>query len=133
MTQRYAKDPVNDSSPDLCFPISARLLTSADFKAVFDQATVKSGSRNFLLLSRKNGEDCARVGLVVAKKRARRAVDRNRVKRVARESFRLRRAQMPALDIVVLLRGNLHDPAPNTLRSELDELWDKLLAKWNQA
>ena len=42
-----------------------------------------------------------RLGLIVAKKVLRRAVDRNRAKRVIRESFR--RQSLPALDVVVRL------------------------------
>ena len=44
-----------------------------------------------------------RLGIVVAKRVLRRAVDRNRVRRVIRESFRLARRRLPGLDIVVLV------------------------------
>ena len=40
------------------------------------------------------------MGLIVAKKVLRRAVDRNRAKRAIRESFRLRKG-LPPLDVVV--------------------------------
>ena len=43
----------------------------------------------------------ARLGLIVPKRVFRRAVDRNRVKRTLREEFRLRRAALPAMDVVV--------------------------------
>ena len=52
---------------------------------------------------RPEGNTEARLGLVVAKKLLKRAVDRNRVKRVVREQFRLRRSALPAVDLVVRL------------------------------
>ncbi len=45
----------------------------------------------------------ARLGLVVGKKLLKRSVDRNRLKRIVREQFRLRRANLPACDLVVRL------------------------------
>ncbi len=45
----------------------------------------------------------ARLGVVVAKKLLKRAVDRNRVKRVVREQFRLHRGNLPGVDMVVRL------------------------------
>ena len=45
----------------------------------------------------------ARLGLVVGKKQLKRAIDRNRVKRIIREQFRLARASLPAVDLVVRL------------------------------
>ncbi len=52
---------------------------------------------------RPEGNTEARLGLVVGKKQLKRAVDRNRVKRVVREQFRLRRPSLPAVDLVVRL------------------------------
>ena len=47
----------------------------------------------------------ARLGLIVGKRAVRRAHERNTLKRVAREAFRIARGQLPALDVVVQLRG----------------------------
>ena len=47
----------------------------------------------------------ARLGLVIGKRAVRRAVDRNRAKRVLRETFRTRRLELPWVDIVVQLTG----------------------------
>ncbi len=52
---------------------------------------------------RPEGNTEARLGLVVAKKLLKRAVDRNKVKRVVREQFRLRLAGLPPVDLVVRL------------------------------
>lgn len=64
-----------------------------------------------------------RLGLVVAKKRARRAVDRNLVKRLCRERFRQQRTQLPPMDIVI----QLAQFAPRqALADDLAHLFDKL-------
>jgi len=56
-----------------------------------------------VIASPANGAD-ARLGLAVSRKVSRSAVQRNRIKRVVRESFRKLGAQMPAIDIVVIAR-----------------------------
>ena len=45
--------------------------------------------------------------VIVSKKNARRAVDRNRIKRIIREQFRLHQFILPAVDLVVLARPGL--------------------------
>ncbi|WP_111657823.1 ribonuclease P protein component [Isoalcanivorax indicus] len=115
------------------FPRSLRLLTPSDFQRVFNQTGLKTGGKHLLFLARENGLEQPRLGLVIARKRVRRAVDRALIKRHLRESFRLRQAALAGLDVVVLLRANLRDPDPRTLRPEIDALWDKLLAKREQA
>jgi len=49
----------------------------------------------------------ARLGLAVAKKCAKRAVDRNRLKRLARESFRQHKQSLAGFDIVLLVLKSL--------------------------
>lgn len=43
----------------------------------------------------------ARLGMVVAKRQFKRAVDRNRMRRIIRETFRLSSPELPPLDVVV--------------------------------
>lgn len=56
------------------------------------------------MFAQPNGSTLARLGMVTAKKVAPRAVDRNRVKRIVREVFRLWRPRLSGLDVVVRLR-----------------------------
>ena len=53
---------------------------------------------------------------------------RNRIKRIARESFREIRAELPAIDILLIAResADAHDNA--TLRADLKTLWRRLAA-----
>ncbi len=68
----------------------------------------------------------ARLGLVVAKRKVRLAHDRNRIKRLVRESFRLRRAQLPSMDMVVLAKHGADRVGSGELTAELSMLWTQL-------
>lgn len=58
---------------------------------------------------RANNLDCARLALVVPKRHAPRAVDRNRIRRIVREVFRLNQRQLAGRDFVVRLAAPLGD------------------------
>ena len=75
---------------------------------------------------RAEGMTSARLGLVVGKKLLKRAVDRNRLKRIIRERFRLCRGGLPAVDLVVRLAAK---PVPfdsKALAEDFLALLDKL-------
>lgn len=54
-------------------------------------------------MARPNECGYPRLGMIVAKRLLKRAVDRNRVKRCVRETFRGVRAELPACDFVIRL------------------------------
>ena len=106
-----------------------RLLSPADFKSVFDGAQHKVSCRYILMLAIKQQTPQTRLGMVVAKKNVSKSVERNRIKRLIRESFRHARLQLPGLDIVVLIRKGL-DNLPNfVISSKIDALWKDLHTK----
>lgn len=109
-----------------------RLLTAKAFTPVFNDPTHKLSDRSFLILARESHpESAARLGLVVAKKNLKRAVDRNRFKRLVRERFRHMQHQLSGLDIVILARRG----SEPLLYGELDDhLLRQLtkLAKFNE-
>lgn len=117
-------------SSEFGFAKSQRLLNAAAFKAVFDQVDHKVSNARILLLTRNNGLSHPRIGLVIAKKNVRLSVQRNRVKRIIRESFRLHQHQLPAVDIIVLARKGIDEPANNGLHQELEKLWLRLSDKY---
>lgn len=57
------------------------------------------------LITLPNDVGFARLGLVVPKRSVRGAVQRNTLRRWAREAFRLRQRRLPAIDIVLRVHG----------------------------
>lgn len=93
---------------NLCFQRELRLVTPHHYKFVFD-SPVKAASPNLTILARANSLDHMRLGLVVPKKVLSHAVDRNRVKRLARAFFRLNQHNLPCLDYVFIAKGKIGD------------------------
>lgn len=124
---------------DLCFGKQHRLLTPREFKAVFDGAVFKASHRSLLLLAIPCAEVAllpespARLGLVVAKKHARLAVERNRLKRLLRESFRHHKMELAGLDIVVLVKPGLWQMDNRAIRTVIEEQWARLLKQRRKA
>ena len=85
----------------------------------------RSSDRFFTVLARSSGGTRARLGLTVPRRTAKRAVDRNRIKRLARESFRQQLA-LPPWDFVVLARAGADRAARNLLRASLDKHLEQL-------
>ena len=105
------------------FSKTSRLLSAADFKAVFTKAQFKVSCRYFLILAIKNDSLKPRLGLVIAKKNVPTAMHRNRIKRLIRESFRLNPGLVERLDLVVLARKD----ADKLYNSLIFEKLEKLL------
>ena len=90
---------------------------------------VRVSSKHFLILARGKSLPTARLGIIVAKKNVKLAVQRNRVKRLLRESFRLRKSSLPNLDLVVLAKKGIDRLDNPDCASELQYLWNKLSRK----
>lgn len=84
-------------------PRRARLLRREQYNAAL--ASGAAGvRRHFTLFARPNGLSQARIGIITSKRVAPRAVDRNRAKRLVRETFRQLRHRLGGMDVVVELR-----------------------------
>lgn len=114
------------------FTKQQRLLKPAEFKAVFDNAPFRASHQFILMLSRPNATDTARLGLVIAKKNIRLAVDRNRVKRLIRESFRQHQQHLCGLDVIVLARRGLAELDNEQIFKLLAKQWLRLARKKSQ-
>ena len=78
------------------------------------------------VLAASNSLDMPRLGLVIGKRVAPRAVDRNRVRRLVRESFRLHAAMLPALDVVVMQKQRAIPGQPTLVSELLENVWRRL-------
>jgi len=99
-----------------------RLVKAQDYQLVFEQPG-KSTDSYFTVLARNNERNFARLGLAIAKKRVKRAVERNRIKRLIRESFRHHHSSLPGLDYVVLTKNGVEQVNNHTLLSSLAKHW----------
>lgn len=119
------------ANTSLSYPKSARLITSADFSHVFDKQVARSVDDVFILLAAPSAENRPRVGLAIAKKRAKRAVDRNKLKRIIRESWRLNCQHYGNLDVVVMIKPGAHKNDNQVLRDKLARHWTRLERRAN--
>lgn len=103
-----------------------RLLTPRQFKAVFDSPSGKEPGRNVLLLARENDLQHPRLGLVIGKKSVKLSVERNRIKRQIRETFRHHQLELAGWDIVIIARKGLADLDNPELAKQFAKLWKRL-------
>ncbi|MBJ7554873.1 ribonuclease P protein component [Marinomonas spartinae] len=114
---------------EYCFPRHVRLLNAEDYQSVFNDTSSKVFAGEFLLLARKREDDQARLGLIVAKKTDKRAVGRNRIKRLVRDSFRHNQTLLAGMDIIFLSRQGIKELDNPTLHKRLAKAWDQLAKK----
>ena len=120
------------------FSRSKRLLNSRDFQTVFDGAQYKIGHSHLLLAGDTKFPQPPSSGLGYRqKKNVRRAVGRNRIKRVARECFRLNQQQIGPLDIILLARRGIaeldHNQLHRLVKESLRRLSKKVSAEQKKA
>ena len=75
---------------------------------------------------RDNQFDYPRLGLIVSSRVARRAVVRNRIKRIVRESFRMQQVKIKGWDVVVIARPGVVKQSNQALFASLEGHWKKL-------
>ena len=99
-----------------------RLPNKAAFGRVFSKAR-RSRDRLFTVLYRANDAGGARLGMAIAKKNCPKAVARNRLKRIIRESFRQHQPTLGGLDFVVMNK-------PGAEKMNNNELFKSLALHW---
>lgn len=109
----------------LGFGRELRLLAAKEFQQVFDQPT-RASAPQLTLLARANDLGHPRIGFVISRKNIRRAHERNRIKRLAREYLRLHQHQLPAVDLILLAKKGAADLDNVELRDLLEGLWRTL-------
>jgi ribonuclease P protein component len=109
----------------LTFPAARRLRRKAEFDQLYARGK-RLGNSHFGITLQPNELGLARLGTAVASKPFGGSVPRNRLRRLIRESFRLRQHELPPVDLVVSARPGAKGVAAAALRASLDGLWDKV-------
>lgn len=102
-----------------------RLRLPQEFQLVFTQGQRVNG-RYFRLHLRP--ATAARLGLAVSRKVDTRAVERNRIKRAAREGFRRSHALLLPFDYVLVARREAAQASSAALGEDLSSLWRRAAA-----
>jgi ribonuclease P protein component len=100
------------------------LLTAAAFGRVFKKAT-RSRDKLFTVLCRDSNNETAKLGMAISKKHCRKATQRNRIKRIIRESFRRNQHQLAGLDIVVINQPAAAMADNGTINDSLEQHWQR--------
>ncbi|MGH8443975.1 MAG: ribonuclease P protein component [Solimonas sp.] len=109
------------------FERRARLLKPAEFKAVFERGS-RVHERGLTAVAAANTVGHARLGLAISKKAVALSVERNRIKRQIRESFRLNQARLPTTDLVILVKPGSRTLQSPQLRQSLERMWNRISA-----
>jgi ribonuclease P protein component len=109
----------------LTLPAQRRLRRKSDFEAAYARGR-RLGNGFFAVTANANCVGGPRLGLAVAARLAGGSVERNRIRRIIRESFRLHQHEIPAVDLVVSARARARDASGAELRASLAALWKKV-------
>jgi ribonuclease P protein component len=109
-------------------PRQAKIVKTDDFSSVFNLRK-RIASQHLVLRYRLNEANMPRLGLIVSKKTAKLAVQRNYMRRVLRELFRLNQHNLPALDLVIQVQKPFEKPEFMLIKQEFETLLLKLSAK----
>jgi ribonuclease P protein component len=113
----------------LTFEPRKRLHQPAEFRTVRQRGSrLTDAYFNVSVLA--NHESHARLGLAIATRTFRTAVARNRIKRLARESFRLNQHELPPVDVTVSARDAARVASLNDLRISLEKHWKSITKRW---
>jgi ribonuclease P protein component len=118
------------------FPSCHRLHESREFDAVFKASKYRVSGKEILVLGHDNKLGFSRLGMVVGKKSAAKSVQRSRIKRAIRESFRTLCNQnqnfgheQAGVDIVIVTRLGVAKLDNKQLARILAKNWLSLFSK----
>jgi ribonuclease P protein component len=109
----------------LSFSRNNRLVTKQDFQSVFATPSKKVTRKHLLALYRPGQQAYPRLGIIIGKHHVKRAVDRNCLRRVIRESFRHHKETVKGLDIIIIVRSK-YAGLKQAFRDDIDNLWQLL-------
>jgi len=99
-----------------------RLTTTRDFNYVLNFPNVVK-CREIVILGRVNSLSFARLGISISRKNIRYSYQRNKMKRLIREKFRIIQYRLLHLDFVVIVKACSVQMEFKSLVQELENLW----------
>lgn len=112
----------------LTLPSTARMRQPAEFAACLQNGQRLGGAFYRCTVRLDPDSSTARIGFAVSRKVDRRAVVRNRLKRIARELFRAKRDSLPAGDYVFMGKREAATAGRAELRADLERLLERMRA-----
>lgn len=113
------------------FPACARLHSPSEYASALKGKRLARGALFVVMTPRRSQNpepsEYARLGLIIAKRFAAKAVVRNAIKRVIREAFRQNRADLPACDLVFRLHTKIQPASLTELKKQVRVEADALL------
>ena len=120
--------------PKFLFSKQQRLLNPSEFKKTIGSPVAKITNEAFVMYLHNEdnlgAEVHPRLGLAITKRNIKKAVQRNTIKRILRESFRLNYLNLPKLMIVIMSRRDLLALNKQEVRNKIDDLWVQLQRKF---
>ena len=110
------------------FPRQAKMVKTDDFSSVFNLRK-RIASQHLVMRYRLNEVNLPRLGLIVSKKTAKFAVQRNYMRRVLRELFRLNQHNFPMIDLVIQVQKPFKKLEFVLIKQEFETLLLKLSVK----
>jgi len=104
------------------FPRQLRLTRAAEFRQIFNN-NKRVGDGSITILVGNSAGATPRLGFAIARKQIAKAVLRNRLKRLFRESFRKNQHRLPARDMVIMVRRPILLIDSAQLNSNLEKHW----------
>ena len=123
------KDLESFDKQNYCFSRELKLLTADNYSFVFNKAE-RFGNYSFTVLVRSNSLKFPRLGLAISKKCAKRAVDRNRIKRLFRESFRINQHKLPSVDIIAMCKPSAIKLSNHEMHQQIEKQWHFMRKKF---
>lgn len=108
------------------FPRQLRLTRACEFQQVFKSNFRRADACVTILIGKKPGV-CPRLGFAIARKQVPKAVGRNRLKRLFRESFRKAQHRLPDRDLVIMVRREIQLAGADTIRAAMDQHWNSII------
>ena len=102
------------------YPPTARVRAKSDFDRIFQHGRRKA--LPVMALHCLDTGNAPRMGLAVSRKVDKRAVGRNRIKRILRDHFRLNQDKLAAADFVFVARPGASELSGVALRDAFDNL-----------